>query len=360
MRLPLLKADDPTAIDVPQTCEMADRFLAAGFTYFDTAYMYHNGLSERLVRRVLIDRHPRERYTVASKMPTMFLKSEKDHERIFKEQLERTGAGYFDFYLLHALDRQHYATACRLNTFAYVAELKKKGLVKKVGFSFHDTAEVLDKILTEHPEMEFVQLQINYLDWEDERVQSRLCYETAVRHGKQIIVMEPVKGGALASVPPQAEELLRAVHPGWSVASWAVRYAAGLPNVMMVLSGMSNLEQLDDNIGFMRDFKPLNEREVSVLRRAAEIIRGEISIPCTACRYCTEGCPKQIAIPNYFSLYNRTERGDFAQLREEYAAIAEKGAGKASDCIACGKCEHACPQHLPVVGLLRQVAKKFE
>lgn len=360
MRLPLLKADDPSQIDKRQTFSMVDRFLEEGFTYFDTAYMYHNGQSERMVKEALIARHPREQYTVASKMPTMSLQKEEDLERIFSEQLERTGAGYFDYYLMHALDEKHYATAQRLHAFEYVAKQKERGLVKKVGFSFHDSAAVLDRILTEHPEMEFVQLQINYLDWEDARVQSRLCHETAVRHGKQIIIMEPVKGGALAKVPPQVEELLRAMHPDWSVASWAVRYAASLPNVMMVLSGMSDLVQLEDNMGFMRDFVPLGASEVSVLKRAADIIRGEIAIPCTACRYCTEGCPKQIAIPSYFALYNEWVRSGADAKKQAYAEYVAKGFGKASECLACGKCERACPQHLPVIALLRQVAKQFE
>lgn len=361
MRLPLENADDASSVHLGQTYQMADYFIANGFTYFDTAYMYHNGTSEKAVRSVLIERHDRSAFTVASKLPTMMLKEKNDLQRIFSEQLSRTGAGYFDYYLLHALDKKNYDTAVRLNCFDFVADLKQRGLVKKVGFSFHDSAEMLDKILTEHPEMEFVQLQINYLDWEDENVQSRLCYETAVKHGKPVIVMEPVKGGRLADLPSDICAMFASVHPDWSPASWAIRFAASLPQVFMVLSGMSNLAQVEDNVSFMKDFTSLNDAEMSVVKRAAAMLRGNVTIECTACRYCTESCPKHIAIPEYFALYNKyKEIGSLNDEIKSYRELGNRGYGKASDCIECRKCEKSCPQHLPITSYLKKVSNKFE
>lgn len=236
MRLPVTKKDDPTKIDMKQLGKMADVFVENGFTYFDTAYMYHDGISEKAVKKAIVARYPRESFLLATKLPTMFLKEEGDHERIFAEQLEKCGVDYFDYYLLHNLNVENYAIAEKFGSFAYVAKLKKEGKIRHMGFSFHDTAEVLDKILTEHPEAEFVQLQINYLDWDDPTIQSRKCYETAVRHGKKVIVMEPVKGGTLANLPEEAAKLLKEAHPDWTQAGWALRFVAGLENVMTVLS----------------------------------------------------------------------------------------------------------------------------
>lgn len=361
MRLPLENVDDAGSIQIDTLCRMADYFIANGFTYFDTAFMYHNGASEKAVKAALIDRHERSEFTIASKLPTMLLKGKEDLNRIFYEQLSRTGAGFFDYYLLHALDKKNYETAVRLNCFDFVADLKRRGFVKKVGFSFHDSAKMLDKILTEHPEMEFVQLQINYLDWEDENVQSRLCYETAVKHGKPVIVMEPVKGGRLADLSPEILTMFKSVHPDWSAASWAIRFAASLPQVFMVLSGMSNPEQVNDNVSFMKDFTPLSDQDMSFVKRAAAMLRGNISIPCTACRYCTEGCPKHIAIPEYFALYNECK--DNESVKDEtksYLELKNRGYGKASDCIGCRKCEKSCPQHLPITSYLKKVAMRFE
>ncbi len=362
MRLPLLDGSDQTSFDKEQLCRMVDAFLEQGFIYFDTAYMYHNGASERVLKEVLTDRHRRESFLLADKLPTMFLKEEADMERIFQEQLEKTGAGYFDYYLLHCLNQENYATSQRLGAFDFVVQKKEQGLVRKIGFSYHDKAQLLDEILTAHPEVEFVQLQINYLDWENAGIQSRKCYEVARKHGKEILVMEPVKGGTLAKVPPAADKLLRSREPELSIPSWAIRFAASLEGVSMVLSGMSNLEQLMDNTAYMRDFKPLTAEETALCMQVTDIINEKIAVPCTACRYCVEGCPMQIAIPDYFELYN-------AELQEIKKNFTVQGTyydnlilqnGKASDCIGCGQCEQHCPQHIDIIDMLKKVAEAFE
>lgn len=355
MRLPLLDGNDQKSFDKEQICKMTDSFMAQGFTYFDTAYMYHDGASESLVKEVLVGRHPRDSFLLATKLPTMFLKEKEDMERIWNEQLERTGAGYFDYYLLHCLDKGNYATATRLDAFDFVMKKKAEGKIRRVGFSYHDNAELLDEILTAHPEMEFVQLQINYLDWEDKNVQSRKCYEVARKHGKDIIIMEPVKGGTLANLPPKAAELLKSAEPEMSVPSWAIRFAASLDGVICVLSGMSNMQQLMDNTGYMKDFKPLNDEEVKLTFKAADIINGKNSIPCTACRYCVEGCPMNIPIPDIFRLSN----SDSDNKKEMYNELT-KEQGKASDCIECGQCEGHCPQHLEIIKLLKDMTAAFE
>ena len=361
MRLPLLDEKDKTSIDKEQMIKMVDLFLERGFTYFDTAWMYHDFESEKAIKETLVDRIPRDRYTLATKLHASFIETKEDRDRVFEEQRRKTGVEYFDYYLIHDIEAGNIRKYEELDVFRWLIAKKESGLAKHIGFSFHATADLLDEILTKHPEIEFVQLQLNYLDWESEKVQSGKNYEVCVRHGKPVIVMEPVKGGTLASVPEKAETMLKNLDPQASIASWAVRFAASQPNVRMVLSGMSNLEQMENNTSFMQNFRPLNEMEMKTVHAVADVINSGITIPCTGCSYCTPGCPMNIAIPAYFSIYNQDERegADHAADRAAYAKIAET-AGKASDCIACGQCEGICPQKLPIIENLRQVADALE
>ena len=361
MRLPLTDANDKGSIDIEALKEMVDTFMEQGFTYFDTAWMYCAFKSENAVKEALTDRYPRDRYTLTTKLHASYLKTKEDRDRIFEEQRQKTGVDYFDYYLIHAIDQELYSIYNEMDCFNWLIEKKKQGLVKHIGFSYHDSAEFLDQVLTEHPEMEFVQLQMNYLDWESAEVQSRKCYEVAIKHGKPVIVMEPVKGGTLADVPAEVRESFAAYHPDLSVPSWAIRFVASLDNVAMVLSGMSNMEQLMDNISYMKEFVPMNAEETELVHKAAEMIKDSISIPCTGCSYCTEGCPMQIAIPDLFRVYNKSKRGEITDVEanEEYRQLTESG-GKARECLACGQCQVACPQHLEIINYLNDVAKCME
>ena len=363
MRLPLLNPDNPANIDVEQVKQMVDTFLERGFTYFDTAWMYHSFQSENVVKEALVDRYPRDSYTLATKLHAGFIKTKEDRDKVFEEQRRKTGVEYFDYYLLHDIGFDHYKTYTDLDCFRWLMDKKEKGLVRHIGFSYHDNAELLDKVLTEHPEFEFVQLQINYLDWESVGIQSRKCYEVAEKHHVPVIVMEPVKGGTLANVPDAVTKMFKEYHPDMSVPSWAIRFAASHENVALVLSGMSNMEQLLDNLSYMDELVPLNEEENALIRKAVEIINSTIEIPCTGCSYCTDGCPMNIAIPKYFSLYKADKQEIKTKSwmpQQEYYSRLTGTFGKASDCVACGQCEDVCPQHLPVIDYLQKVAEHFE
>lgn len=362
MRLPLIDGKFDS-VDCKELCNMVDLYLGKGFQYFDTAWFYHNGQSEAAVRECLVNRYPRSAFFLADKMPLILIREERELEEYFQAQRKRCGVDYFDYYLVHDMAGERREAAERTQVFSFLAEKKAAGLVKNIGFSFHDTADILEQILSEHPEVDFVQLQLNYLDWENEVVQSRKCYETAKRHGKPVIVMEPVKGGTLAKIPTEAEQMLKEAAPDMSAASWAIRFAASHENVMLVLSGMSNMEQLLDNISYMENFKPLTKEETALVHKAASIINKSVAISCTGCSYCINNCPMNIAIPKYFSLYN----ADMQELETKawtaqamlYGHLAEQF-GKASACVGCGQCEKMCPQHLPVIQWLKKVAERFE
>lgn len=351
MRLPM--AGDE--VDLEQVKSMVDEFLSQGYTYFDTAYGYIGGKSEQAVKAALVDRYPRESFQLATKLPAWAGPQTAEEARgMLQTSLSRTGAGYFDFYLLHNLGDDRSAAFDKFGIWDYVQEQKAKGVLRHVGFSFHDKADVLDEVLTAHPEMEFVQLQINYADWESGSVQSRACYEVARKHGKPVIIMEPVKGGSLAHLPEPVAGIFRAANPEASLPSWALRFAASLPGVITVLSGMSDMAQMEDNLATFRDFAPLSDGERQVVEEARAALAALPSIPCTDCQYCMKGCPQGIPIPKVFGAMNsHLIYGNLANARGDYAWATRNG-GRADTCIACGQCEAVCPQH---IGIIEELAR---
>lgn len=356
MRLPMQGEE----IDMEQTKKMVDCFMEKGFTYFDTAYVYIGGKSEVAAREAIVKRYPRESFQLATKMPVWMVQKYEDMQPLFDVQLERTGAGYFDYYLLHALDHVRMEQVEKVGAWKFVHEMKEKGLIKHLGFSFHDKAEYLDQILTNHPETEFVQLQINYADWENSSIQSRQCYEIARKHNKPIIVMEPVKGGSLATMSPEVQAIFKEANPDLSVASWAVRYSASLDGIVTVLSGMSNLDQMNDNLSYMTHFQPLQESEFKTIARVVEELEKVPLIPCTSCKYCVDDCPQKINIPGVFETYNNYKLyKNLEGLKGHYRWLISRS-GKASACIACGACESHCPQHISIIDLLKESADILE
>lgn len=354
MRLPM----NGEEVNYKEFEEMTDTFLKAGFNYFDTARGYIQGKSETAIRECLVKRHPRESFILTDKLTEPYFEKEEDIWPFFESQLEACGVSYFDFYLMHAQNAENYKKFQRCHAYETAQKLKEEGKVRHVGISFHDTAEVLDMILTDHPELDVVQLQFNYVDYLDEEVQGKACYEVCVKHGKPVIVMEPVKGGKLIRLPKKAQDILDELKGG-SNASYAIRFAAGFENIMMVLSGMSDMEQMNDNLSFMKEFQPLSQEERKAVEKVAEIFKDQKMISCTSCRYCTDGCPKQIPIPEIFSCVNDKIQYENEQSKKGYEEVT-KDKGKASDCIQCGKCEKACPQHLEIRKLLKEVTKLFQ
>lgn len=364
MRLPVLDENDDSSVDFEQVNEMADLFIEKGFTFFDTAFPYHMGNSEIAFRKAVVERYPRDSYVIADKLPLFLITSEDQLEPIFSKQLERTGVDYFDYYLLHNASGFSEAGFLDVDSFSFAKKKKEEGKIKHLGLSTHANAEYLDNLLTIHPEMEFVLLQINYLDWESDGIESKKCYEVACKHNIPVLVMEPLKGGFLADIPPEAEKLMKDYNPDASVISWALRFVASLDNVCMILNGASSLEQLAENIGDFENFTPLNEEEYKILEEVREIINSNITVECTKCKYCLDACPEDINIPKIFDLYNAEkiiDLGNWTPVGNAYVNYSKlPGVGLASDCTECGMCVEECPQHIDIPEVMKDVVKTFE
>ena len=354
MRLPMIEKK----VDIEETKCMVDLFIEKGFNYFDTAHGYLDGESEKAIKECITSRYPRDKYVLANKLTDPYFTKAEDIRPFFEEQLKICGVDYFDFYLMHALRKENYDKFKKCRAFETAFELKKEGKIKHVGFSFHDRAEFLEKILSENPEVEFVQIQLNYVDFEDAAIQSRKCYEVLRRYNKPVIIMEPVRGGSLVNLPQEASDIFKSLGGG-SNASYAIRYASSFDGVFMVLSGMSNLEQVKDNVSYMADFKKITDKEREAIDKVCKIFNSKHLIQCTSCRYCTPGCPKNISIPDLFSCMNAKKLYNNWN-SSFYYSIHTRQNGKASDCIECGKCEKVCPQHLSIRELLKDVADTFE
>ena len=358
MRLPM-QGDE---VDIEQTKQMVDMFMQAGFNYFDTAYGYIGGRSEKAIGEALVKRYPRESFLLTTKLPAWAAGSAEEARQMLETSLERTGAGYFDFYLLHNLGEQRTHFFDDYGIWDFLKAKKAEGVIRHLGFSFHDKADKLDAILAAHPDVDFVQLQINYIDWESSTIESRKCYEVARRYGKPVIIMEPVKGGNLANPRAEVADVFRAANPDASPSSWAIRYAASLDGIITVLSGMSNIAQMADNISYMKEFKPLTADERKVIDRARELLDAIPTVPCTACEYCMKGCPKHIAIPGSFQSFNMYKvYGNLESAKGNYNWNTNgHKLARASECVKCGKCEAVCPQHIRIREELANAAAVLE
>lgn len=357
MRLP----EKDGVINHDEVCHMVDMYMQSGMNYFDTAYIYHGGNSETAAREALVKRYPRDSFMLATKLPAWEIKCSEDVERIFNEQLERAGVDYFDFYLLHSIeDGSNYDTYVKYDCFDWCMKRKAEGKIKHFGFSYHGSEELLEEVLDKHPEVEFVQIQLNYLDRTNPVVRSQRLYEIVRDRNIPIIVMEPVRGGMLADMDPEIEAMFKAVHPNRSVASWALRFVGSLPGVMTILSGMSSEDQMKDNINTFVDFEPLTDDEFALINKVTEKILAVPQIGCTACKYCCDGCPMKISIPDVFRTVNTLRRyPDDWRAKNFYSGLVTRS-GKASDCIGCGQCESVCPQHLPIIDHLKEAAQMLD
>ena len=358
MRLP----EKDSRIDIAQVSRMVDACMQAGMNYFDTAYVYHGGNSEKAIREALVQRWPRDRFMLATKLPAWCMKEPADRDRIFNEQLERCGVDYFDFYLLHSIeDGGNGDTYERLDCFSWGLQKKAEGKIRHFGFSFHGSPAYLIQVLDRHPEIEFVQIQLNYADWKNPVVRSGELYEILHARNIPMIIMEPVKGGTLASLTPELEGMYKAARPDASIASWALRFVGSLPGVMTILSGMSTEEQVTDNIGTFTGFEPLTDEERDLVGKVRSIMLNVPQIGCTSCRYCTPGCPMNISIPDVFRAVNTMNLyGDVFRPKAFYGGVIGQGHGRAADCIGCGQCEGVCPQHLPIIDLLKDAAGRLD
>ncbi len=359
MRLP----EKDGVIDIDRVSKMADAYLEAGFNYFDTAYVYHGGNSERAVKEAIVKRHPRDSFTLATKLPAWSIHSFEDRDRIFNEQLERCGVDYFDYYLLHSIeDGNNYDTYEKYDCFNWGIKKREEGKIRHFGFSYHGTPGLLVKILDKHPEIEFVQIQLNYIDWDNAIVHSGELYKILADRNIPIIVMEPCKGGKLANLDEECEEIFKAVDPSRSSASWAFRFVGSLPGVATILSGMSTEDQMADNMNTFKDFVPLSDKEKQAVEDVVKVMNRVELVGCTACRYCVDGCPMSISIPDVISAINTSRKfpGDMRPQFFYNGLVGRDGNGKASDCIGCGQCEGVCPQHLPIIEILKEGVERFE
>lgn len=356
MRLP----EKDGVVELPKVCEMVDTFMKAGFNYFDSAYVYHGGKSESIIKETIVDRYPRDSFYLATKLPGWAMKGPEDRDRMFNEQLSRCGVDYFDFYLLHSLeDGNNYDTYEKYDCFNWAMEKKAEGKIRHFGFSFHGTPELLEKVLDQHPEVEFVQIQLNYADWSNPLVQSGRLYEILSSRQIPVIVMEPVKGGTLANLAPELDGMLKAANPDASSASWAMRFVGSLDGVMTILSGMSTKEQVEDNLNTFTNFVPLTQEEHGIIDAVVQKMLDMPLIPCTSCRYCCDGCPAGIQIPDVFRALNTTRMYPKDNRPRMFYNNLTDHSGKASACVACGQCEGVCPQHLPVIELMKEAAEKL-
>ena len=364
MRLPLLDENDETSVNQEEVNKMADLLMEKGFNFFDTAYVYHFGKSEEAFRKAVVERYPRDSFYLADKLPLFSINKEEQLEPIFQEQLERCGVDYFDYYLMHNVSGFSEAGWLDVDSFSFAKKKKEEGKIKHLGLSTHADAEFLDNVLDMHPDMEFVLLQINYLDWENEGIESRKCWEVARKHNLPVLVMEPFKGGFLADVPKEAEKIMKDYNPDASVVSWALRFVASIEGVCMVLSGASSFEQLEENINDFENFTPLNDEEYAIIDEVIEILNSNIAVDCTKCKYCLEACPESINIPKLFDLYNSEKMLDsegwsaFGNAYLNYSKLP--GSGIASDCNYCESCVEECPQHIDIPEMLEKVAETFE